>query len=240
MDYLKSYNSLVVRGKNRQLTGYTETHHIIPKCVGGTNDKYNLVKLTAREHFICHLLLCEIYPENRKMFTEVIPNISIDYPAEYGYGLVANKWFFKTFSGRIGLIGGKEKIDLIKKLMSHKEYQEYLGIEKFNDYISIPQKYACDNLISVEEDVANQLKESSSDIFLIGVGHVKSGLTHRLKKYKNSVFFDIGSGIDAIAGIIDINRPYFGNWVNYQIKNDEIYNKLDYLNYNGLGSHKFL
>jgi hypothetical protein len=183
---------------------------------------------------------CEIYPENRKMFTEVIPNISIDYPAEYGYGLVSNKWFFKTFSGRIGLIGGKEKIDLIKKLMSYKEYQEYLGIEKFNDYISIPQKYACDNLISIEEDIANQLRESSSDIFLIGIGHVKSGLTHRLKKYKNSVFFDIGSGIDAIAGIIDINRPYFGNWINYQIKNDEIYNKLDYLNYNGLGTHKFL
>ena len=67
MDYLKIYNSLVERGKNRQLTGYTETHHIIPKCVGGTNDKWNLVKLTAKEHFICHLLLCEIYPENSKL-----------------------------------------------------------------------------------------------------------------------------------------------------------------------------
>jgi group I intron endonuclease len=67
MDYLKIYNSLVERGKNRQLTGYTETHHIIPKCVGGTNDKWNLVKLTAREHFICHLLLCEIYPKNTKL-----------------------------------------------------------------------------------------------------------------------------------------------------------------------------
>lgn len=67
MDYLKIYNSLVDKGKNRKLTGYTETHHIIPKCVGGTNDKWNLVKLTAREHFICHLLLCEIYPENMKL-----------------------------------------------------------------------------------------------------------------------------------------------------------------------------
>jgi group I intron endonuclease len=67
MDYLRIYNSLVERGKNRQLTGYTETHHIVPKCVGGTNDKWNLVILTAREHFICHLLLCEIYPENTKL-----------------------------------------------------------------------------------------------------------------------------------------------------------------------------
>ena len=37
---------------------------------------------------------CEIYPENRKMFSEVIDR-DIDYPAEYGYGLVANKWFLK-------------------------------------------------------------------------------------------------------------------------------------------------
>jgi hypothetical protein len=51
---------------------------------------------------------CEIYPENRQMFREVIPNQEINYPAEYGYGLVANKWFFKEFKGRIGLIGASE------------------------------------------------------------------------------------------------------------------------------------
>lgn len=36
---------------------YTETHHIIPKSMGGTNKHINLVKLTAREHFIAHLCL---------------------------------------------------------------------------------------------------------------------------------------------------------------------------------------
>ena len=44
---------------------------------------------------------CEIYPENRQMFRDVIPNQEIHYPAEYGYGLVANKWFFKEFKCRI-------------------------------------------------------------------------------------------------------------------------------------------
>ena len=57
---------------------------------------------------------CEIYPENRRMFSEVLPGISVDYPAEYGYGLVSNKWFFETFKGRIGLIGADKKIDLIQ------------------------------------------------------------------------------------------------------------------------------
>jgi hypothetical protein len=53
------YYSIVNRAKSRELPKetYTETHHIIPKSLGGDNTKENLVKLTAREHFICHLLL---------------------------------------------------------------------------------------------------------------------------------------------------------------------------------------
>ena len=45
------------------------------------------------------------------MFSEVIKK-EISYPAEYGYGLVANKWFFKKFDGKIGLIGAKLKVNL--------------------------------------------------------------------------------------------------------------------------------
>jgi len=183
---------------------------------------------------------CEIYPENTNMFSEVLPGIKINYPAEFGYGLVSNKWFFKTFKGRIGLIGADKKIDIIKELMNYKEYQDYLGLDAFNDYIKIPQKFACDNIDFTEKMVADQLANSTSDIFLVGIGHVKSALTHRLKKYKNAIYFDVGSGIDAIAGIIDTDRPYFGDWTNYQIKNSEIYNGIDYLAYQGKGKHVYL
>lgn len=40
--------------------GYFERHHIIPKSLGGENSSSNLVLLTAREHYICHLLLCKM------------------------------------------------------------------------------------------------------------------------------------------------------------------------------------
>lgn len=43
---------------------YKERHHIIPKCMGGTNDKDNLIDLYAREHFIAHKLLAEENPDN--------------------------------------------------------------------------------------------------------------------------------------------------------------------------------
>jgi hypothetical protein len=67
MNYLKIYNQIIERAKNRQLEGYKEKHHILPKCLGGSNDKSNLVELTAREHFLCHMLLCEIYPNENKL-----------------------------------------------------------------------------------------------------------------------------------------------------------------------------
>jgi len=67
MDYQRIYNQIVERGQNRQLEGYKEKHHIIPKCLGGTNDKENLVELTAREHFLCHMLLVEIHPKEVKL-----------------------------------------------------------------------------------------------------------------------------------------------------------------------------
>ena len=67
MEYKKIYSRLIEKAKNRKLKGYTETHHIIPKCMGGDNSSKNLVKLTAREHFLAHKLLVEIYPSNHKL-----------------------------------------------------------------------------------------------------------------------------------------------------------------------------
>ena len=60
--YSKYYFNIINRAKSRDLplNTYTEKHHIIPKCLGGNNSKDNLVKLTAREHFICHKLLTKM------------------------------------------------------------------------------------------------------------------------------------------------------------------------------------
>ena len=184
----------------------------------------------------CDYYTCEIYPENRVNFIDVIQR-RIDYPAEFGYGLVANKWLLKTFAGQIGLIGAGAKLNIIKHLMEAPQYQEYLGLEKFEDYISLPQKFACDDLEATEKMVASQLMKSTSNIFLMGMGHVKSGLIHRLSKYRNAVFLDVGASIDALAGIIDVDRPYAGDWTNYQIDDVQLYKGIDFLAYEGKGKH---
>jgi hypothetical protein len=60
--YSKCYFSIISNAKQKSRTkreGYFERHHIIPKCspFNGNNSNDNLVLLTPKEHYICHLLL---------------------------------------------------------------------------------------------------------------------------------------------------------------------------------------
>jgi len=65
MNYQKIYNSIISHRRSNPLSaGYGETHHIVPRSLGGTDDKKNLVMLTAREHFVCHCLLSKMYEKD--------------------------------------------------------------------------------------------------------------------------------------------------------------------------------
>jgi hypothetical protein len=60
--YYTVYHNIIenARGRMKEVGTYYENHHIIPKSMGGSDNKENLVALTAREHFICHYLLTKI------------------------------------------------------------------------------------------------------------------------------------------------------------------------------------
>lgn len=63
MNYEKIYNDLVQKAQTQILpkNTYIERHHIMMKCLGGSNDKSNIVRLTPQQHYIAHLLLYKIY-----------------------------------------------------------------------------------------------------------------------------------------------------------------------------------
>jgi len=65
MDYKKIYDNLIIRAQNRVTNGqiYYELHHIIPRCMNGSDDWSNLVYLLPEEHYLAHQLLVKIYPE---------------------------------------------------------------------------------------------------------------------------------------------------------------------------------
>ena len=72
-----------------------EKHHIIPKCLGGSNDRKNLVYLTPIEHYIAHRLLANMHPGS--------------------IGLLASVMFFLKYGNSKGYSAVKKKFSEIKK-----------------------------------------------------------------------------------------------------------------------------
>lgn len=60
-------NILDTRGRFACGNEYHERHHIVPKCMGGTNDEDNLIDLFAREHFEAHRLLAKENEDNNSL-----------------------------------------------------------------------------------------------------------------------------------------------------------------------------
>ena len=71
MNYVNVYYSIIKNRLDNKVKGYVERHHIVPKSEGGTDNDDNIVALTDREHYICHLLLAKIY-DDYKMYSAVV------------------------------------------------------------------------------------------------------------------------------------------------------------------------
>lgn len=83
MNYQKIYDDLIRSRSIRVLEKGVqyEQHHIIPKCLGGSNDSSNLILLTPREHFLAHWLLWRIHRIYKlayafKLMSARLPNVS--------------------------------------------------------------------------------------------------------------------------------------------------------------------
>lgn len=107
---------------------YTEIHHIVPKCIGGTNDKSNLIVLSAKEHIIAHILLSEMYPDSNSLkyassamlactsATSERKNIDdLDLLAELRE---KSRDFFKSLTGDKNPFYGKHHTEKTKKILS--------------------------------------------------------------------------------------------------------------------------
>lgn len=60
-------NILETRGRFACGDEYHERHHIVARCMGGTDEEDNLIDLFAREHFEAHRLLALENPDNEKL-----------------------------------------------------------------------------------------------------------------------------------------------------------------------------
>lgn len=63
MDYERIYSDFIADRLTKQpaKSVYSEKHHIYPVSFGGTNEKSNLIRLTARDHYFAHCCLAKVY-----------------------------------------------------------------------------------------------------------------------------------------------------------------------------------
>lgn len=164
MNYDKIYNEIIekVRKENRIkhsyyerkksnfILSYYEDHHIIPKCLNGSDESYNRVLLTAKEHYICHKLLTHIYRGNRKIalafhrmtYSKNGNHIKSSRDYNYARELIGKieiseetKSKIKISStGRTHVCSEKTK-NKLRNLYVGKTYKEIYGEEKANQII---------------------------------------------------------------------------------------------------------
>lgn len=91
MNYEEHYNKLIYRAQNRLLEGYSERHHIIPRCMNGDDRFENIVNLTPEEHYVAHQLLVKIYPKEYKLTYAVHRMVGGKFRNNKMYGWIRRK-----------------------------------------------------------------------------------------------------------------------------------------------------
>lgn len=164
-------NILDTRGRFACGEEYHETHHITPKCMGGTNDEDNLIDLFAREHFEAHRLLALENPENDKLTYAWLAMSTLKNEYEKRYKLTAEEYeeARKAFSmirkGKPAHNKGVPATDEQKKKQSKIMKEKYIGnnnpfygkthTEESREKI---RKFAMNRPQEINEKISNSLK----------------------------------------------------------------------------------
>ena len=111
--YSKIYHSIINNAKsqcrvkrktNHKHYVYYEEHHITPQSLGGSDDSFNLVLLTAREHFLCHYLLCKMVPEDSYAWHKVVRAFTFMYSSSAPQRRYVNSKLYESARKNIGRI----------------------------------------------------------------------------------------------------------------------------------------
>lgn len=112
--YTAIYYKIIERAKQRnhikQLNDGYQRHHIIPRCIGGTNDLDNLVVLSYKEHRVCHCLLIKM---------QTTKNSEIKMRHAYGFFNKSSRYNGPRYkTGKDNIFSTPEIIEQVSKRMS--------------------------------------------------------------------------------------------------------------------------
>lgn len=199
MNYQKIYDDICKRGQERILPKevYTEKHHIIPKCLGGGNNKENLTKLTAREHFLVHYILSEkLYPKSGKLWYAFLRmcNSCNEFqqrhiPSSKLYDYVRQK-YSETNKGIDNQNYGRKLSDYHKKMISDANKgkqisdKHKLKLKELFSGKSLEERYGEDKAMNAKKKMRENCDNSGSKNPMFGKNHgadTKKKISNSLK-----------------------------------------------------------
>lgn len=212
---------------------YYEEHHIVPRCLGGSDDKSNLVLLTAREHFIAHRLLSKIYPDNLNLKLAVLFMASIENLGETfkvtsrTYSLLKTEAsearrhrashqntmeFIHGIKVPSSLTRATMKLDFYQhsSRMLRKVLNKYIANLLVADYLGMSLTYSRDKSLKVKGPVSTYMLLKCEEV-LIENGYIeavvdsKSPLADR-KKCRIDVCIGLNSMVSCVQQVIDMNQ----------------------------------
>lgn len=155
LDYNRYINFIASR-KNRIIDKdeYVEMHHIIPKCYSGNQgkEKLNIIELTAREHFIAHMMLWKTF--GGKM-THAFNMMLVSSNKKH-------QRYIKLTSRQYELLR-KDSADFTRKLRKGKKIEEVYAPEKLINVKKMKRKWVTNGEKSrmiLVEDLDTFLKEN--------------------------------------------------------------------------------
>lgn len=195
MNYIKIYKHIIKNAKYQKRIKttpknnnyiYYENHHIIPKCLCKNkqwkNFKTNLVLLTVKEHYICHILLTKIFPHNKNLlyacwWMSKSKDINFLNYLKKQYSLIQSERASKLFKGKKK--SREQTLKAIKtRLKKHKE--------------EISQRMKGKNNIVYKEGVVNKIINTKSNTIINGKNMFTISAERAAKTMKNVYITDTG------------------------------------------------
>ena len=138
--YRNIYIKLILRCQNmteEELSGYNEKHHILPKCMGGTNDIENLVLMPVRYHIMAHIILTKAFPDSASLRYALL---LITSEGNKNNQTKRVEFGLKTFSLRSLTSAREEAIEKLRELGRSEEHCKKLSEAKKGKKLSEEQK----------------------------------------------------------------------------------------------------
>lgn len=173
--YTEWYYCIIFNTMQREMPDYTEKHHIIPDCffienrskgqrpgwiAGDSNSPSNIVKLTPKEHFICHWLLTKmISGDPKKRMEKALAAMMWVGSKNNLRRLTAGQYSIAKQTLVLSMRGKKKSLDSIMKTANANRGRKLSGEHK--DKISTAMKQI--NKDRIENKTHNFLKQNLSD-----------------------------------------------------------------------------